>query len=70
MLPPGPFGLLAANWRKSTRCAHGDCIEVASLKSRIAVRDSKNISSGPNLVFAPAEWRFFIKGIKDGRLGA
>ena len=61
---------LDVNWRKSSRCAHGDCIEVASLKTRVAVRDSKNNASGPNLVFAPVEWRSFIKGIKDGHAEA
>jgi hypothetical protein len=63
MRPTGPTG---ANWRKSFRCAHGDCIEVASQESGVAVRDSKNNASGPNLVFAPADWRSFVAGIKDG----
>jgi len=58
------FGQLSDNWRKSSRCAHGDCIEVASQKDRIAVRDTKNNASGPHLVFAPGEWLLFIKSIK------
>jgi Domain of unknown function (DUF397) len=63
MRPTGPLG---ARWRKSSRCAHGDCIEVASHASRVAVRDSQDNASGPNLVFAPAQWRSFIKGVKNG----
>jgi hypothetical protein len=31
------------------------------------VRDSKDNASGPNLAFAPVEWRSFIEGIKNGR---
>lgn len=60
------IGPLDVNWRKTSRCAHGDCIEVTSLKTRVAVRDSKNNASGPNLVFALADWRSFVAGIKDG----
>lgn len=60
-----PFGV---SWRRSSRCGHGECIEVASAPpSRIAVRDSKDNASGPTLAFAPVEWRAFTEGIKNGR---
>jgi hypothetical protein len=54
-----------ATWRKSSRCAHGECIEVGALAtSSIAVRDSKDHGAGPNLVFTPAEWRSFLTEIR------
>lgn len=63
-----PFGV---SWRKSSRCGHGECIEVASAPpSRIAVRDSKDNASGPNLVFRPVAWRSFIADVKKGHADA
>jgi hypothetical protein len=62
--------LLSAPWRKSSRCNHGECIEVASLGiQRVAVRDSKDNADGPKLVFAPAAWQSFVKDLKFGRAG-
>ncbi len=61
---------LSAPWRKSSRCNHGECIEVASLGTRrVAVRDSKDNACGPQLAFAGAEWRSFVEDIKRGRAG-
>jgi Domain of unknown function (DUF397) len=58
------------NWRKSSWCAHGECVEVAALETRhVAVRDNKNVS-GPALIFAPAEWRSFLKDVKEGHPAA
>jgi hypothetical protein len=52
-------------WRRSSRCAHGECIEVGALAtSSIAVRDTKDHGVGPNLVFTPTEWRSFLAGIR------
>ncbi|WP_329429247.1 DUF397 domain-containing protein [Streptosporangium sp. NBC_01495] len=34
-------------------------------RPKTAVRDSKN-PGGPNLLFAPAEWKSFISGVKTG----
>ncbi len=54
-----------AGWRTSSRCSHGDCVQVGSLPARaVAVRDTKNRGSGPDLVFTPAAWRSFIAGVK------
>ncbi len=62
--------LLSAPWRKSSRCNHGECIEVASLGiQRVAVRDSKDNADGPKLVFAPAAWQSFVQDLKFGRAG-
>ncbi|RMB83354.1 DUF397 domain-containing protein [Streptomyces shenzhenensis] len=37
----------------------GDCVEVADLAPRIAVRDSKQ-AAGPHVVFSPAAWGDFL----------
>ncbi|MEV0345569.1 DUF397 domain-containing protein [Nonomuraea sp. NPDC050680] len=60
--------LSAAVWRKSSRSSDngGQCVEVAvNLPGVVAVRDSKD-PEGPKLIFAPAEWRAFIAGLKSG----
>lgn len=54
-------------WRTSSRCSHGDCVQVRSLPARaVGVRDTKNRGCGPDLVFTPAAWRSFITGVKRG----
>ncbi|GAA3417866.1 DUF397 domain-containing protein [Streptosporangium vulgare] len=60
--------LSAAVWQKSSRSGSngGQCVEVAAnLPGVVAVRDSKN-PNGPKLLFAPAEWKSFIGGVKTG----
>ncbi|GGL89753.1 hypothetical protein GCM10010129_37000 [Streptomyces fumigatiscleroticus] len=45
------------NWRKSTYSSGGDgntCVEVADLRTRIAIRDSKNPAHGPLSLPIPA----------------
>ncbi len=56
----------SADWRKSTFSGGGNCVEVASVDGRIAVRDSKD-RLGPILTFSSAEWEAFIKGIMNGQ---
>jgi Domain of unknown function (DUF397) len=62
----------AASWRKSSRCAHGDCVEVGSRPvaavsaATVAVRDTKHHGAGPSLVFTPDAWRSFVAGVKHG----
>jgi Domain of unknown function (DUF397) len=54
-------------WRTSSRCSHGDCVQVGSLPARaVGVRDTKNRGGGPDLVFTPAAWRSFITEVKQG----
>jgi hypothetical protein len=56
-----------ATWRKSSRSGpySDNCVEVASVGSGIAVRDSKN-PTGAVLVFSPDEWLAFVGGTKNG----
>ena len=57
----------AAAWRTSSRCSHGDCVQVGPLPARaVGVRDTKTRGDGPDLVFAPQAWRSFIAGVKRG----
>lgn len=45
-----------ATWRKSSHSGGGEnCVELASMHGRIAVRDSKQ-PSGPYLTFSASEW--------------
>jgi hypothetical protein len=60
-------------WRKSSWSTfNGNCVEVTKLGSRlIGVRDtkdvgSKDVSSGPVLVFDDAAWRSFLDGTTVG----
>ena len=64
-----------ASWRKSSRCAHGDCVEVGSRPAAagpavpaatVAVRDTRHRGAGPSLVFTPDTWRLFVAGVKHG----
>jgi Domain of unknown function (DUF397) len=52
-------------WRKSTLSGENNCVEVAFLDGRIAVRDSKD-HQGAVLTFTAAEWRAFLDGARDG----
>jgi hypothetical protein len=58
-----------AVWRKSSYSSGngGACVEIAcNLPGVVAVRDSKD-PDGPNLAFAPDEWRAFTAGVKAGK---
>ncbi|RJL20787.1 DUF397 domain-containing protein [Bailinhaonella thermotolerans] len=48
-------------WRKSSRSvgSNNDCVEIARIGGRIAVRDSKD-PEGPRLMFGVGEWRDFL----------
>ncbi|BCJ57717.1 DUF397 domain-containing protein [Micromonospora endophytica] len=60
--------LTIARWRKSSRSAEGECVEVADrLGAVVGVRDSKD-SAGPALLFGAAQWRCFIETVKTGQL--
>ncbi|MEU8800428.1 DUF397 domain-containing protein [Spirillospora sp. NPDC048819] len=52
-------------WRKSSRSSQhgGECVEIAWLAPRVAVRDSKD-PDGATLAFDVAAWRVFADGAK------
>ncbi|ASY34173.1 MULTISPECIES: DUF397 domain-containing protein [unclassified Streptomyces] len=39
----------------------GNCVEVATSRGRLAVRDSKDLAS-PHLGFSPTAWQHFLDG--------
>ena len=55
-----------ARWRMSTFSANVNCVELATVDSRIVVRDSKD-RQGPRLTFTAAEWLAFVQGVKAGQ---
>lgn len=59
---------LGAEWRKSTRSAQGDCVEVSyrADEGAILVRDTKADGTGPILAFTRSEWSAFLAGVQDG----
>jgi len=53
-------------WVKSTRStSNGNCVEVASTATGVAVRDSKD-PDGPVLRFSAESWQRFIDHIRAG----
>lgn len=61
--------LSRAAWRKSSRSNDGgnaDCVEIAELPDRIALRDSKD-PVGPVLEFPRHEWRVFLSSARTGQ---
>lgn len=53
-------------FRSSSLCSKGNCVEVAPLPDGGAViRDSKH-RSGPTLLFDSQEWAQFVAGVKHG----
>jgi len=58
-----------AIWRKSSASGNGaDCVEVASWKASVLVRDTSD-RHGTILEFSPAQWRSFLRSIKNGGTG-
>ena len=59
-----------AQWIKSRKSSgSGQCVQVAKVGDKIAVRDSKN-PDGPVLVFTAGEWDAFTEGVRDGDFNA
>jgi hypothetical protein len=51
-------------WRKPARSgSNGNCVEIASTGTTIAVRDSHD-PRGPRLAFTSAQWRVFTAAIR------
>ena len=56
------------DWKRSSRCVSGDCVEVAWRDGMIRVRDGKD-PDGPILTFTAAEWMAFTEGVTAGEFG-
>lgn len=56
--------LSSAAWRKSSR-SDGNCVEVASTRVAVAVRDTKD-RDGAVLIFPTPRWVAFVEGAKHG----
>ncbi|NMO54661.1 DUF397 domain-containing protein [Actinoplanes sp. TBRC 11911] len=56
---------LGFNWRRSSYCNNGACVEVGYMDGTIAVRDSKDTSK-PAHMYTPDEWQQFVAGVKNG----
>ncbi|MFI0417862.1 DUF397 domain-containing protein [Spongiactinospora sp. 9N601] len=55
-----------AHWRISSYSGpDGNCVAVAFLNGRVAIRDSKNPDGG-TLIFTTAEWRTFLGNLRSG----
>ena len=52
-------------WRRSSQCDSGSCVEVAHIDRTIAIRDSKH-TDGAVLTFTLAEWAAFLAGVRAG----
>ncbi|XVU23772.1 DUF397 domain-containing protein [Actinoplanes sp. CA-054009] len=59
---------LSAEWRKSTRSAQENCVEVSYRADEgvILVRDTKAREHGPILTFTRSEWSAFVAGVGNG----
>lgn len=57
-----------AMWRKSSYStgASGNCVEIATMRTEVGVRDSKD-RSGPALLFGAASWSAFLAGLQVGQ---
>lgn len=54
-----------SNWRVSTYTGgQGNCVEVGTSATTIAVRDTKDEERGPVLHFDPVAWRIFTQRLK------
>ena len=57
--------LSGATWRKSTRSgSNANCVEVATARRAIGVRDSKD-PAGPVLAFGRRAWVAFVAGLSN-----
>jgi len=65
-MPRRPSRQFARNWRKSTFSSANECVEIASGRQSVLVRDS-HYPSGSTLQFAPDQWSSFIRRVRtDG----
>lgn len=56
-------------WRKAVASlSNGECVEVAPVRGRVAVRDSKN-ADGEVLLYTAGAWRSFLHEAKESAGG-
>jgi Domain of unknown function (DUF397) len=68
MTPTGNQDLSRATWRKSRRSNNGgNCVEVTTTSSTVAVRDSKD-PHGPALTISGQDWRAFTAQLRVGHI--
>jgi hypothetical protein len=51
-------------WRRSSRCTGGTCVEVAMVDGQYLIRDGKNPEVAAHM-FTEAEWLAFVAGVKN-----
>lgn len=54
------------NWRKSSRSAQEECVEVGSGTDVVGVRDTKDRAGG-TVVLTVDAWSEFLAGVRAGR---
>jgi len=57
--------IIISNWRKSTASGTSECVEVASFRQSVLVRDSKRHSPHA-LRFTSSEWQKFLSRLRTG----
>lgn len=69
MFPVADFAA-SQGWRKSQHSmANGNCVEVRTADSAIAIRDSMN-PNGDMLAYSAQSWRTFTAAARQGRYDA
>lgn len=53
-------------WHRSSYSESGECVEVASVREAVVVRDSQN-PSGPRVVFSVERWQAFLNALGGAR---
>ena len=50
------------DWKTSSFCATGSCLEVAKKYGHVVIRDA----AGESVIASKEEWEAFVKGVKAG----
>ena len=53
-------------WRRSTFSAGTNCVEVATTKGTVYIRDSRSAGNGQVLTTSLLSWQAFLNGIRTG----
>lgn len=61
-----PTPLVDLAWRVSSRCAGGNCVQIAHSGGKVFIRDSKH-PDGAILSFPLDTWRDFVVDAKQGK---